>query len=429
MELDRGKVATARGLVPRARIERADFFDVEWERVMGSMRGPLLVVGNPPWVTSATLGALGSANAPAKTNFKRLRGIDARTGAANFDVSEWMILRLLEAMRGRRATLAMLCKTAVARRVIEAIAGGRASGRPGGLWRIDASRHFDASVDAALFVVEAGGREERSSLGWPVFASLEARVFETSIGVAGGALVADSASHDETRHLTLVGRTCDPEWRSGLKHDLARVMELVRREEGDGGAWVNGLGEVVDVEDEIVFPLLKSSDVANGRTTPQRAVIVPQRALGDDTSRLPPRARAYLARHRGLFDARKSSIYRGRAPFAVFGVGAYSFAPWKVAVSGLYKRLAFVVVGPLRGRSVMLDDTCYFLPFDDERDARSAAAALASPLAERWFRGRVFWEDKRPIRKSLLQSLDLDALRRARDRDRRADRPATRAPR
>ncbi len=407
-EIDAGHVQRARIAAPRARVVEADFFATDWARVAADAAEPILVVGNPPWVTSSVLGAIGGANLPAKSNFKRLRGLEARTGAANFDVSEWMILRLLEALRGRDATLAMLCKTAVARRVIE-----RAPDLAGELRRIDAMRWFDASVDAALFVVETRPRTR----GWAVYESLDARAPSSRVANAPGGLVADARAHARTSHLD--GR-CDPEWRSGIKHDCAKVMELDER-------LANGFGEIVDIEAEVVFPLLKSSDVANGRA-PRRAVIVPQRALADDTP-LPPRARAYLARHRALFDARKSSVYEGRPPFAVFGVGDYSFAPWKVAVSGLYKRLAFTVVGPERGRPVMLDDTCYFLPFDDERPARRAARALQSPLARAWFDARVFWEDKRPIRKSILQRLDLERLISERGRDPRSDRTQPRAPR
>ena len=40
------------------------------------------------------------------------------TGKSNFDISEWMLIRLLEALQGRRATIAMLCKTATARKVL-----------------------------------------------------------------------------------------------------------------------------------------------------------------------------------------------------------------------------------------------------------------------------------------------------------------------
>jgi len=177
---------------------------------------------------------------------------------------------------------------------------------------------------------------------------------------------------------------------------------------------VNGLGERVQVEEEHVFPLRKSSDVANGRAAIARAMIVPQRSLGEDTTRLrrrAPKTWAYLERHDALLAARKSSIYDRRPPFSIFGVGPYSFAPFKVAVSGLYKRYAFSLVAPVDGRPVVLDDTCYFLPFEREDAATRALEALRSPLAAEFFAARTFWDAKRPISKAILQGLDLRALR------------------
>jgi hypothetical protein len=185
-------------------------------------------------------------------------------------------------------------------------------------------------------------------------------------------------------------------------------MELDR----DGNRWLNGFGDTVDVEDEWIFPLLKSSDVANNRP-PSRGMIVPQRTLGEDTSGLKqvaPKTWAYLCKHRKLLDARKSSIYREQSPFAVFGIGPYTFAPWKVAVSGLYKRHSFALVGPCEGRPVVLDDTCYFLPFVDRESATRAAEALQSSTAKDFVAARVFWDAKRPINKAILQSLDLHVL-------------------
>jgi len=58
----------------------------------------------------------------------------------------------------------------------------------------------------------------------------------------------------------------------------------------------------------------------------------------------------------------------------------------------------------------MLDDTCYFLPFDDEGSARRAIEALQSPIARQFFAARIFWDAKRPISKAILQQLDLHAL-------------------
>jgi hypothetical protein len=403
-ELDEGHAAVARGRV-RGRVEVADCFAVDWARVVAELPAPLLVLGNLPWVTRAGLGALGAANGPAPDNFKRLRGLAARTGEGNFDVSEWMLLRLLAALAGRRATLAFLCKTAVARRVLEHCGRAGWAVGPGGLWRVDARRHFAAAVDASLLVCELGGA---AAGGWPVYAGLADAAATSRLAVVDGVAVADAGRLAATAHLA--GASA-PAWRSGIKHDCAPVMEL--RRAGDG--WVNGLGERVEIEDACRFPLRKGSDVAGGRAG-GRAVVVPQRGLADDPAalqRTAPRTWAYLCAHRASLAARRSSVYRGRPEFAVFGVGPYSFAPWKVAVSGLHKRCEFALVGPEDGRPVLLDDTCYFLPFDDEAEARASWAALGSAAAREFFAARVFWDAKRPIRKALLQTLDLRALRAA----------------
>lgn len=387
-------------------IRTADFFSIDWDHEIKSMKGPILVIGNPPWVTSAGLGTLGSQNLPQKQNFKGLSGLDAITGKSNFDVSEWMILRLLEALAGRKATMAMLCKSAVARRVVEFCANHGWRIEPGGIWRIDAAKHFNATVDAVLFVCHTGARTSDESSRWPIYASLNAKTPESSFGITDGGLVADLDAYNRSR--VIAGKS-DPEWRSGMKHDCSRIMELTYQKK----RWTNGLGESVDIEPQFRFPLLKSSDIANGRNIPTRAVIVPQRSLGENTKLLQkstPKLWKYLDKHAKRLHARKSAIYKGQPPFAIFGVGEYSFAPWKVAISGLYKRLCFCVIGPHNDQPVMLDDTCYFLPFSNEADARKAARALESDLAADFFRSRIFWDAKRPISKSILQSLELDRL-------------------
>jgi hypothetical protein len=186
-------------------------------------------------------------------------------------------------------------------------------------------------------------------------------------------------------------------------------MELER----DGDALRTRDGRAVEIEPACVYPLAKGTDLVRGRLPPSHRVIVTQRSLGEDTAWMAveaPRAWAYLHAHRADFEARRSVIYRGRAPFSVFGVGPYSFAPWKVAISGLHKELTFALVGPCEGRPTLLDDTCYFLPFDTESEAQRALAKLRSPAAQAFFRARVFWDAKRPITKALLQRLDLSKV-------------------
>jgi hypothetical protein len=191
--------------------------------------------------------------------------------------------------------------------------------------------------------------------------------------------------------------------------------------------WINGLGERPAIERAETYPLVKGAALASDRRAPRRRVIVTQRRLGDETRQLQARAPAlwrYLHRHRARLAARKSRVYHGQPPFAMFGVGDYAFAPYKVAIAALYKRLAFTVLGPVDGQPVLVDDTVYFLPCATAREAEALAAALRGSAARAFFEARVFWDAKRPITKALLQALSLDALVAAAPPARSAARPS-----
>ncbi len=198
-------------------------------------------------------------------------------------------------------------------------------------------------------------------------------------------------------------------WRSGVKHDCSKVMEL--RKDGDG--LLNEFGESVKIENDYLFPMLKSSDLSKSDPTPSKYMLVPQKRIGEDTqviSLKAPLTWKYLQLHSKLLDKRASTIYRKRPSFSVFGVGDYAFAPWKIAISGFYKSLAFRLIGSEGGKPVVLDDTCYFLPFNNRDDARVVLSMLSSNAAKEFFMSRIFWDAKRPITAEILGSLDLAAL-------------------
>ena len=389
----------------RASIAREDFFAVDWNRRARAWESPVLVVGNPPWVTSAELGRMAGTNLPRKANFKGLSGLDARTGKSNFDVSEWMVIHLIEALRGGDFRVAILCKAAVARRVMEygATAGWKIAGA---VFRIDAQRYFGASVHAVWMEIWPVLAEQERARGWEIHDSLTSTAPTRHMGVVGGRTYSDLDAYERTRELE---GDADPEWRSGVKHDCARVMEF----DVVAGGLRNGLGELVEIEPDCVYPLLKGADVAHGRAPGRKMVLLPQRRMGDDPRSIAercPRTWDYLETHAELLAARKSSVYRHRPPYSVFGVGDYTFTPFKVAVSGLYRRFAFSLVEPHQGRPVVCDDTVYFVPFARRARAVRVHQALQHPRVERFFAARVFWDAKRPISKGLLQGLDLGRL-------------------
>ena len=381
-----------------------DFFTCDWETVLAEQNGRVLILGNPPWVTNAGVAAIDGTNVPVKENFMGLRGIAARTGKANFDISEWMLIRLLRALRKRPATLALLCKSATARKFLRYAWQNDGQIATASLYRIDAAEHFGASVDACLLFLRTGSTGPQEA---DIYSSLSAREPVTQIGLAGEDLVADLRAYRTLRHLEGLSPF---RWRSGVKHDCAAIMELVRTPEG---GVENADGESLDLESDYLFPLLKCSDLANGRTVAKRLVIVTQRFVGEDTAAIAgraPRTWNYLQTHRDRFQARKSSIYKGRVPFALFGIGEYAFAPWKVAVSGLHRSGRFQVVGPMHGQPVFFDDASYYLPFAREEEARLVADILNSPLCQRFLAALVFPDSKRPFTVDLLQRLNLAAI-------------------
>ena len=389
----------------RTRLIQADFFATDWDRLMAELPEPVLALGNPPWVTNADLGTLGSDNLPRKSNFQRLTGLDALTGKSNFDVSEWMLLRLGGVLAKRSGALAMLCKTAVARKVMAQFWRANLPVASATLYRIDAKSAFGAAVDACLLICLLG--RTQGSRECLCFDSLDDETTAGAFGLEGDDLVADVGLYRQWRHLS--GPSAHT-WRSGIKHDCASVMELRRTASG----YLNGLDEVVELEDDFVFPMLKSSELqGEGPPVPTRWMIVPQRSVGEETrhiERLAPKTWRYLSTHAPLLDRRGSSIYKGKPRFSVFGVGDYSFAPWKVAISGLYKALRFRVVRPMDGRPVVLDDTVNFIPCRDQEEAEYFAMLLGSEAAQGFLRAFTFWDAKRPITIDLLRRLSFDKL-------------------
>ncbi|QNQ63905.1 SAM-dependent DNA methyltransferase [Brucella sp. 6810] len=405
VEINEHYVTDARELLgASATIECGNFFAIDWDAVLARHEGPWLVLGNPPWVTNAELGLLKSTNLPIKTNFQGHQGLDAITGKANFDISEWMLLKQLEWLKERSGWIAMLVKTSVARKVLrQAWKKSEPVGRAA-IYKIDAMKYFGAAVDACLFIlpVETGDISQDCD----VYEDLAATSPITTIGFHDEFLVSDVAAY--LNHRDLIGRNSHYIWRSGVKHDCSKVMEVSAVADG---AFENGLGVRVALEQEFVFPLLKSSDVSKGRHRTERFVIVTQREIGGDTSTIAstaPKTWEYLLDNSVLLDARGSVIYRGKPRFSVFGVGPYTYAPWKVAISGFYKSTNFMKVGPIGNQPVVMDDTVYFLPCQSEEEADFIMALVNSKPYVELLGSIMFNDEKRPITAELLKRISLE---------------------
>jgi hypothetical protein len=395
----------------RVDMRQADFFRFDWSKVFAEAAEPILVIGNPPWVTASLLGALESENLPRKSNFQNHRGLDAVTGKSNFDIAEWMLIHLLEWLKGKEAVLAMLVKTSVARKVLCHAWKQDWPLVDAAIYEIDAGKFFGVSADAGLLVCRVGKGKGVTRCG--IYDLASPGKLRQSLAFHNGWLLSDWDAF--RRHQVLLRdphRASLYRWRSGVKHDCSKVMELTR----NPGGLMNGHGEIVAVEPYYLYPMLKGSSVANGhKKRASKYMLVTQTQTAESTHLIrtaAPKTWTYLTTHADELDGRGSSIYRKRPRFCVFGIGEYTFSPWKVAICGLYKRLEFSVIGPRDGKPVVVDDTVYFLSCQSREEADLLAGLLDTPEAGEFLGSFIFWDAKRPITAEILGRLDLEALAR-----------------
>lgn len=379
-----------------------NIFDFDFTDIKQNIRGKeILVLGNPPWVTNSKLGGIKSSNLPPKTNFKKLGGLDAITGKSNFDIAEYICCQMIELLAGENAHLALLLKNSVIKNIVYGQREKKMAINDIRQYNIDAKREFNVSVAASLFYCSFKDRIEEMQCEVKDFYTKQS---VQEYGWVNNSFVSDIAAY---RNYAFIDGESPLKWWSGVKHDCAKVMELSY----NGSQYVNGLGEIVDIEDDMIYPLLKSSDIKGGIiSTTKKYVIVTQQSTSDDTQWIEckyPKTYQYLLEHAEYLDNRGSRIYKGRSRFCMFGIGKYSFKPYKIAVSGLYKKANFSIVTPILGKSVMLDDTCYMLGLNTLEDAIITQNILNSSSVQSFINALIFIDAKRVINKELLMRIDL----------------------
>ena len=376
-----------------------NIFDYKFNNLVNADFKEVLLIGNPPWATNS---ALQGKNLPKKSNFKRYNGLDAITGKANFDISEYILLHLLREFKDVKGTLAFLCKTQVAKNLMQFLPNTDFTASNFKIFLIDASEEFNVSVEACLFVCRLGDIP-RNYLCKVFDLDNPQRELRT-FGWYKNKFVADIEKYKKTLDLDGVSQIV---WRSGIKHDCSKIMEL----NTENTHLKNKLGEVLRIETDLIYPLIKSSDTRKHYATKsKRRMIVTQKRTGEDTNYIAekyPNLWSYLNSHNKHFNARKSSIYRKNARFAIFGVGDYSFKKYKIAISGLYKEPNFCLLFPERNKTMMVDDSCYFLGFDNIKFALITLAVLNSNDVKSFLQSITFSDAKRPYTKDNLMRIDI----------------------
>lgn len=378
--------------VPSAVVTTKNVFDVNTKELCGT--DDVLIIGNPPWATNSNL----SYNLPQKINFKGLRGIDALTGSSNFDICEYIILQLIDEYKDTNSMICMLCKTSVARNVIMEMSRNQIAHSKVEMLNFNSNKVFGISAAACVLVIKLSARDENTDKIVCEVKNFDDESVINTLIVSNGTIKTTSTTID------LEGK-CQLVWRQGVKHDCGKVMELDLKD----GMLVNKSNVSVQIEDGLVFSLVKSSHFKKPIIHEfSKFVIVTQTKPKQDTSYIQteyPLTWKYLNDNIESFNNRKSIIYKKSAPFSMFGIGDYSFAPYKVGLSGFYKKPLFCLL--YSDKPVMTDDTSYFLAFDNYNIAYCMMLLLNSKIVQEFLLSIAFLDNKRPYTVKLLSRLDI----------------------
>jgi hypothetical protein len=338
-----------------------------------------VVVGNPPYVRSVRL-----READPET-WRRLRGAMAATSYKEWDLYAAFLERALAWARPGRGEIGLVVPSrwltaAFAGPLRAKLAAERATRK---IVDFGARQLFAGATTyvALVYLTRAGAdgvdvtREGRTL----------PRVPAARLGAAPWVLSDDAeklrgagpALGDVARIAKGAGTNADP------------VFLLERRDEG---LWSHALGESVEVEPEALVPCVRGRDVEPHRAIVRRMALCdradpagPALPFSELATRWPAAAR-YLARCRGVLEARERGRFRGEA-FAWWG--RPQNLPW------LQDRAPKVIVpdaarqgrAALDGEGLLVIDTAYAIrPLVPDVPIGLILAVLNSPVVEIWLR-------------------------------------------
>lgn len=399
IDIDNEKLKTANKTIPNLTLINENIFDFKFDCF--NKQYSYLIIGNPPWATNSELSKLDSANVPEKSNYRNEMAIDAMTGESNFDISEAIMRKIISEFKDTRSTIALLCKTIVARNIFKELIENDIEYSFIKQLNINSSKIFRIDAEACLFVLQFGEDTVKEK-------TCEVSDFSNPDKVLYKFGFIGNNFYSNIDNIPDIDGECAFEWRQGVKHDCSSIMELECKE----GVVINKNKDKLSIENTLIYPLLKSSQLKKPIISEtSKYIIITQKKIKQDTSyikTLAPKTWEYLNENKQYFDKRKSSIYKDKADFSIFGIGDYSFKRYKVAVSGFYKNPIFSLI--YGKKAFMLDDTCYYLSFDDYNHAYVTMLILNSPLVKSFLKNIAFLDSKRPYTKKVLKRIDLKRI-------------------
>ncbi|WP_128477131.1 N-6 DNA methylase [Halorussus pelagicus] len=386
------------------------------------------LVGNPPWIPWSRLSETVKAGWRERGDELDLLphdGTASRLGHANDDISlpfVWVCIdRYLDAGGGASFVLKRAVSKGPAGKLLRTLSVDE---RPLALEAVhdfNRLRPFGEQVgaNAAVYALRADADHEFpvETVSWTASERDDPADFATRASMRRTldreetALVPVDADEEasawvraDAEHAAL--GECAHEIRHGVKDDAQAVFSVERE-------------ELADLEDEFVYPYVKSRHVVKYGLFGHELRLVPLRKANEDNEKelreRYPKTYDYLETHRDALESRSSS-WLDKGPFYnVFGLGEYTWSEYKVAWCRLGFKPHFAVVSTVEDadlgqKQVVPGDHFMFISADGEREAHFLCALLNSATYQRSLK-HVASEGKASLSKSVVSNLQLPEWR------------------
>ncbi|MEF8900236.1 MAG: N-6 DNA methylase [Halovenus sp.] len=385
------------------------------------------LVGNPPWLTWGTLPEP-VKDAWRETYIDQLDlfphdGFTSRLGHGNDDISVLFVWVCTSHYLAEGGTASFVLKRDILRGPAGKLLRTQSvGGRPLAVRHVhDFSdlRPFgpDAGADAAIYTFSAdtdptfpipldSWTEGESE---PDFSST-GHIRETLVRDTGGVVPVDaddpsSAWVREAAERAALGE-CAHEIRHGLKDDAKDVFGIER-------------GQLATLESDHVYPYIASRHVVKYGLFGYDLHLVPLRKANEDNEaelrRTCPDTYEYLAANREALEDRSSTWLEDGPFYNVFGLGEYTWSPYKVVWCRLGFKPDFAVVSTVDDaefgeKQVVPGDHYMFIPTGNKTEAHFLCGLLNSAVYQRSL-GEIASKGKSSLSKAVVSQLALPAYR------------------
>ncbi|WP_276299300.1 N-6 DNA methylase [Halorussus lipolyticus] len=383
------------------------------------------LVGNPPWIPWSRLSETVKSRwretyaEDDDMNLLPHEGLDSRLGHANDDISLPFVWVCIDRYLTEEGKASFVLKRDVTKgpagKLLRTLEVGDRSLALETIHDFNHLRPFGEQVgaNAAIYALRADAENSFpvDAMSWTTrgdtadFATAEA-MRDTLATEAVGVVPVDSDDGSsawirEDAERAALGE-CAHEIRHGVKDDAQDVFSIAR-------------DEVADLEDDLIFPYLKSRHIVKYGLFGHDRRLVPLRKANDDNERelqnQYPKTYQYLENHREALEDRSSS-WLDKGPFYnVFGLGEYTWRDYKVVWCRLGFKPHFAVVSTVEDddlgeKQVVPGDHCMFVGTDSEAEAHFLCALLNSAVYQRSLDG-VASEGKASLSKTVVSRLEL----------------------